>query len=63
MSKQLLGSRVVFRTGNPLAEHFLWVAFLLAIFEWGLSNRINRKTASLTSRLLVEASGRVHAHS
>jgi hypothetical protein len=51
------------RVGNPLAEHFLWVAFLLAIFEWGLSNRINRKTASLTSRLLVEASGRVHAHS
>jgi hypothetical protein len=50
------------RVGNPLAEHFLWLAFLIAVFEWGLSNRINRKTASLTSRMLVEASGRVHAH-
>ncbi len=50
------------RVGNPLAEHCLWLAFLLALFEWGLSNRINRKTASLTSRMLVEASGRVHAH-
>lgn len=50
------------RVGNPLAEHFLWLAFLVAVFEWGLSNRINRKTASLTSRMLVEASGRVHAH-
>ena len=50
------------RVGNPLAEHFMWIAFLLAIFEWMLANRCNRKTASLTSRMLVEASGRVHAH-
>lgn len=50
------------RVGKPLAEQLLWVALIVAVLEWMLANRVNRKTASLTSRLLVESSGRVHAH-
>jgi hypothetical protein len=50
------------RVGKPLGEQLLWAALLVGLLEWLLANRVNRKTASLTSRLLVEASGRVHAH-
>ncbi len=50
------------RVGKPLGEQLLWAALLIGLLEWLLANRVNRKTASLTSRLLVEASGRVHAH-
>jgi hypothetical protein len=50
------------RVGKPLAEQLLWVALIVAVLEWLLANRVNRKSASLTSRLLVESSGRVHAH-
>ncbi|MCX7009731.1 MAG: hypothetical protein NTY53_21225 [Kiritimatiellaeota bacterium] len=50
------------RVGKPLGEQLLWAALLVGVLEWMLANRVNRKTASLTSRMLVEASGRVHAH-
>ena len=50
------------RVGKPLAEQLLWAALIIAVLEWLVANRVNRKTASLTSRLLVESSGRVHAH-
>lgn len=49
------------RVGQPLTELLLWAAFIVGLLEWLLANRVNRKTATLTSRLLVEASGRVHA--
>ena len=50
------------RVGKPLAEQLLWAALVVGVLEWLLANRVNRKSASLTSRLIVEASGRVHAH-
>ncbi|TAN37100.1 MAG: VWA domain-containing protein [Verrucomicrobia bacterium] len=50
------------RVGKPLAEQLLWAALVVGLLEWLVANRVNRKTATLTSRMLIEASGRVHAH-
>ena len=47
------------RVGRPLAEALLWVAFLLGIAEFWFASRTSRRTAA-PSRMVVEASGRVH---
>ncbi len=47
------------RVGRPLGELVLWIALVFAVLEFGMANRVSRRTAARRNRWTVEASGRV----
>lgn len=47
------------RVGRPLGELVLWIALVVAVLEFGMANRVSRRTAARRNRWTVEASGRV----
>ncbi len=47
------------RTGRPLSEALLWLAFIIGLLEVGLANLISRQSGRLLDKLVVEDSGRV----
>jgi hypothetical protein len=59
---ELLKSVEAHRTGRPLAELFLWIALVLAVFETLLANRMSRTPKTLHETLTVDPSGRVKEH-
>lgn len=50
------------RLGKPLAEFFLWLVLIIALFEWWLANRASRSVVSLGESMKVDSSGRVRAN-
>ncbi len=47
------------RRGRPLTEAFFWMAFVLAVAEVLLANRISRRRTTAAGAVQVDASGRV----
>lgn len=47
------------RRGRPLAEPLLWVTLCLALAEWWMANRAQRRRLNLADNLRIEPSGRV----
>jgi hypothetical protein len=50
------------RNGRSLAEIFLWLALVLALLEWWVSNRALRSQTGATEKMTVDLAGKVATH-